>query len=392
MFDPFRKPLKDLELEDLEKLIQSNFSESLFMEYKSQMPSPQKIAKAIAGFANSYGGFLVVGADKDCGKNELPNSFPGATNMPGEPKEYVRNICRDHISPMPLYQTKYMPTGDSKGVLIVQVAESTDCPHINKDGRVYRRQSSGTDGESITEDSRTAIDYLFAKGQAGELASSRYIESKQDPKGVDKFGLTDGKLFSVESIVCPIPINELIPDLFVDRERYARLLPRSDYDFNVDVNCIYLSDSDYYGEMDTSGCVSMQHIESAMYRSELTGYRIPKKYFSVPIVLPEWIMSALRKPLITMRGLLEELKMKGINYFGKIRISVRLRKVKDKALFYQGREAYYDDFGVKVCRHDTLTVPSFDVYPEDINNNQDRIIDSIMIQVTRGFNLPFHGQ
>lgn len=86
-----------------------------------------------------------------------------------------------------------------------------------------------------------------------------------------------------------------------------------------------------------------------------------------------------------------ELKTKGIDYFGKIRIAVSLRKVKGKALFYRGRETFYDDYDVKVCRHNTLTVPSFDVYPEDINNNQDGIVERIMKQVARGFNLPFHG-
>ena len=213
------------------------------------------------------------------------------------------------------------------------------------------------------EDSRTAIDYLYAKGRAGELASNRYIEDKQDPKRVDELVL-DEKFFSVESVVCPIPINELVPDLFADRERYVWLLPAARYDFNVDVNCIYLLDSDYHEELDTRGCVTIQHIEQAMYPNELTRLRIPTRYAPIPIVLPEWIMNPLRKPLITMKGVLEELKTKGIDYFGKIRIAISLRKVKGKALFYRGRETFYDDYDVKVCRHNTLTVPSFDVYPE----------------------------
>jgi hypothetical protein len=390
MFNPFNKPLKDLTYQDLDKLIQSNFCESLFIEFKSQIPRPEKVAKAIAGFANSYGGFLIIGANKDCGKDELPSSFPGATNMPDQPKEFIRNVCRDHVSPMPLYESKYLAVGTDRGILVVHVPESTDVPHINKDGRIYRRQSSGTDGESIAEDSRTAIDYLYAKGRAGELTWNQYILGKQDPKKVDQLVL-DEKLFSVETIVCPIPINDLIPDLFADRETYTRHLPAARYDFNVDVDCVYLVGSEYYEEIDTKGCVSMQHIETSMYPNELRDYGIPARYASIPIVLPEWIMVHLRRPLITMVDVLRELTNKGIDYLGKIRIAVYLRKVKGKALFYRHYETFYDDYDIKVCRHQTLSVPVFDVYVGDVSNNRDDIIAQIMRQVARGFNLPFQG-
>jgi hypothetical protein len=288
---------------------------------------------------------------------------------------------------MPLIQVKYIPTDKDRGLLIVQVPESMDCPHINKDGRIYRRQSSGTDGESIAEDSRSAIDHLYAKGHASEAAANHYIESKQDPKRVDQLALKDN-CFSIETIICPIPINELIPDLFADNEKYAKLLHASRYDFNVDINCIYFEESDYYEEIDTKGCISIQHIESTMLPSELTGFRIPSKYASIPIVLPEWISHQLRKPLITMRKVLQELNAKSIDYFGKIRIAVILRKVKGKTLFYKD-ETFYDDYDVKVCRHETLLIPSIDLYPEDLENEDD-IKNKIMRNVTRGFNLPFY--
>jgi predicted HTH transcriptional regulator len=214
MFNPFEKSLKDVTRDDLNKLIENNFCESLFIEYKSEMPDARKIAKAIAGFANSYGGYLIIGADKNCGKEEIPDSFPGASNMSSDPKEKIRNICKTHISPMPLYQSHYITVNDAKGILIIHIPESSNCPHINKDGRVYRRQSSGTDGESIAEDSRVAIDYLYAKGMSSEAELKGYISDRQDPHNVNRLNL--GNRLSIEMIVCPIPISGLIPDLFED--------------------------------------------------------------------------------------------------------------------------------------------------------------------------------
>lgn len=387
MFNPFDKPLKDVTYDDLDKLIRNNFCESLFVEYKSEMPDPKKIAKAIAGFANSYGGFLIIGADKNCGKEELPGSFPGATNMPRDPKEYVRNICRDHISTTPLYQSNYMSVNKTSGVLIIQIPESSNCPHINKDGRVYRRQSSGTDGESIAEDSRSAIDYLYAKGQSGEAAVNGYIRDRQDPRNVDRLDL--GNRFSIEIIACPIPISDLIPDLFEDQETYLRLLPGYSYQFWVDIDRIYVEDSHRYQHIDTKGCVSMQQVMTPIDSNELQQSRRtpPAQYNGYPILQPDQISIFLRKPFLTMQKMLEVLSGKGIDYFGKIRIAVVMRKVNKKVLFYQD-QTFYDDYEVRFCRRQTLSIPTFDIYAGDLVNTND-IIERMMTKVRRGFSLPF---
>ncbi len=172
MINPFEESIKDLELEDLQKLTEKNFCESIFIEYKSGMTEPKKIAKAIAGFANSHGGYLVIGTDKDCGKDEVPKSFPGTT-MNAKPKDHIKNICRDHISPIPMYEVKYLETGESKGILVIQIEDSLDTPHINRDGKIYRRESNST--ESVSEDSRGAIDYLYQKGLSGQGIIDDYL-------------------------------------------------------------------------------------------------------------------------------------------------------------------------------------------------------------------------
>jgi predicted HTH transcriptional regulator len=62
MYDlfPVRSPLS---LQDLKNLVKTG--ESLFLEFKRTIPSPEKIAREICAFANSNGGTLIIGVDDD---------------------------------------------------------------------------------------------------------------------------------------------------------------------------------------------------------------------------------------------------------------------------------------------------------------------------------------
>jgi hypothetical protein len=385
MINPFNKSIKDLKLEDLDLLIEAKFCESMFIEYKSDWPSNEKIAKAIAGFANSHGGFLIIGTDRNCGKDELPSSFPGANGMPTQPKDAIRNICRDHISPMPIYQAKFLEVDESRGVLVIQVDESMDTPHINRDGKIYRRQSSGTD--SIPETSRDAIDSLYTKGKSGEVSSALYIHRK-----LNHFKLHDNQpgkpYFSIEIVICPLPIREIIPDLFSTKPDYRGVLPNTGYNFNVDVDSIYYLSGTYYEEIDTKGCITTQYLSDAIPAETMTGLNVDVKYKSAYLILPNWIEDPLRNSINASYNLFKNLSDNGIDHFGKIRIKMVLRNVKNKVLYYKERRTHYADFAVKFCRHDTLAIPDIDCQVVDLEK-YDVLSDRILIIIRRGFNLPF---
>jgi predicted HTH transcriptional regulator len=73
-FNPFDKLFKDVVAADLQKLL--TVTEGLFVEYKGFEPTPLKVAKSVASFANSHGGVLFLGVQAD-GKTNLALSFPG---------------------------------------------------------------------------------------------------------------------------------------------------------------------------------------------------------------------------------------------------------------------------------------------------------------------------
>ena len=99
MINFFGKPVEMLEREDLEILARNEIAEGLHMEYKSDFPN--NLAKIVASLANTFGGWIIIGADARNPYN-LPLAFPGI-DLLGSPKDRFRHICRDGINPVPLF-------------------------------------------------------------------------------------------------------------------------------------------------------------------------------------------------------------------------------------------------------------------------------------------------
>ena len=60
-FNPFNKNIHELEYGDLDVLIDNEVSEGWTLEYKQEIVKSKDIAKSIASFANSEGGWYIVG-------------------------------------------------------------------------------------------------------------------------------------------------------------------------------------------------------------------------------------------------------------------------------------------------------------------------------------------
>src|SRR2546426_12079226 len=102
MFNPFGKPLERIERADIDILVGNHVAEGQFVEYKSIFPpDASKIAKSIASFANTSGGWYIVGVHTNA-NNEADRleGFSIPTNF--KPKEHVRNTVRGNIQPVPL--------------------------------------------------------------------------------------------------------------------------------------------------------------------------------------------------------------------------------------------------------------------------------------------------
>lgn len=130
MFSPFRtangkpKTLAEVTWDDLPQL--ADLDEGFALEFKRSYNASvqKKIPKIIASFANSRGGWLVVGiADDD--KSVCPIPKPNA-----DFGQIIGELCRRHVSPIPHFDARFIcdPANPLQGVLVMQVAEGNFRP------------------------------------------------------------------------------------------------------------------------------------------------------------------------------------------------------------------------------------------------------------------------
>ena len=143
MFSPFRdksgrpKALGEVTWDDLDQLKDSD--EGFVLEFKCTYNATvrRKIPKIIASFANSRGGWLVIGISDDT-KEVTPIERPQA-----DFSQTVGELCRRHVSPAPPFDVRFLvdPANDRQGVAIIQVAEGDFPPYV-ADGVVQIREGS----------------------------------------------------------------------------------------------------------------------------------------------------------------------------------------------------------------------------------------------------------
>ena len=143
MFSPFTdeqgtpKALSDVAYADLDQL--RELEEGFALELK-QTFSPsvrRKIPKIVASFANSRGGWLVIGVS-DAEKDLCPVPRPSA-----DVSQTIGELCRRHVSPAPRFDARFLPdpTCPDQGVILVQVLEGDFPPYV-ADGVVEIREGS----------------------------------------------------------------------------------------------------------------------------------------------------------------------------------------------------------------------------------------------------------
>lgn len=183
-FDIFEKPIQEVELDDLEILEEENVAEGLYVEYKRVFPDSRDIAKSIASFANTYGGYFFIGiADEDV-TNIAQSQIGVNTNDQPQPKEDIRNIARDHLNPTPDFTTRAIQHTDNTDyvILILEVPESQKAPHVQRDGKIYVRNGEASNPiEPVTD--RWSIDRLYERRKEWQKAVDDFCSvNLQEPR------------------------------------------------------------------------------------------------------------------------------------------------------------------------------------------------------------------
>ena len=138
----FSKALSELVFADLQELVHSESVESVRLEFKRDAPSKSEMMKKISSFANTYGGWLVVGAAEAEGERGKLNSLPGVDEIPSY-KQTLVQWCFDAIGPpIDIQVSEAIPVEGlaDKYIYVIFVPESDLAPHFLNDRKgIYIR-------------------------------------------------------------------------------------------------------------------------------------------------------------------------------------------------------------------------------------------------------------
>lgn len=200
----FEKPLEELDERDLHTLMAEGVEEGILLDYKADWIDNKKLAKAVASFANTHGGHLIIGMAADKERN-APQSLPGIAFEDGI-KEKVGAICRSRISPAPVFRMNLVELSDSPGrcVLIIEVPESPQPPHY-VNGVIYVRNGESS-GPLETLRNFFLIEKLYEKRASQEERLERLISGRKVANDFDKAD------YSLSLLTCPsLPGRSPIP-------------------------------------------------------------------------------------------------------------------------------------------------------------------------------------
>jgi hypothetical protein len=136
----FTKSISQLTSNDLDELLQENAVENVRLEFKLEVPGKDETLKKLSSFANTFGGFLVIGAKADSNDGRL-DGLPGVEPQSGYKQTIVQWCFGGVTPPLNAEVSDAIPGAkDAKVWYVIYVAESDLAPHfINGRKGVYVR-------------------------------------------------------------------------------------------------------------------------------------------------------------------------------------------------------------------------------------------------------------
>jgi Putative DNA-binding domain len=139
---PFDTDWQDLTVEHIERFLATAGDEGLTWEAKGNCePHRDSIRKAVCGFANAVGGYLIIGAER----TENGWRLPGVTFRHEEPNTWLASIVANGgVTPIPRFDVKVFDREDGRRAAVVAVEPVDAAPCITASGIVYQRVSGQT--------------------------------------------------------------------------------------------------------------------------------------------------------------------------------------------------------------------------------------------------------
>lgn len=187
----FTRPTSDLTYEDIEDLTSSDEPESIMLDYKKMVSGSGRekaeLAKDICAFANSQGGYLVIGVEEQRGKPVHPPCGTERMLERQKAEEWIEQVINSNIAQRVNTDIKVIaiPKSDDLCIIVVHVPMSIRMPHMvtgERDNRYYRRIFKRHQFESLPAE-EYEVREMFEKGSRmfdivkEYLSSQGYIDS-----------------------------------------------------------------------------------------------------------------------------------------------------------------------------------------------------------------------
>lgn len=146
----FKVPGSSLTIDNVNSLITGHQEENLHLEFKSgdyfELKHREDLTKAVASFANSDGGVLILGIKEKSEKNNgyyysYAESIEGIIADATHTKESLENILTSTIWPKIDNLEIYKVEIEGKNVFILEIPKSDRAPHMASDHRYYKRHN-----------------------------------------------------------------------------------------------------------------------------------------------------------------------------------------------------------------------------------------------------------
>ena len=127
MYNPFSKPLEELEYSDIEAFCKRGVAENIYLDYKQEIKA-DKLSQSIASFANTKGGILLIGVSEDK-TTKLPSKWDGIDDS-GTLSETLNQIIAN-VTPIPTCRFQivaHKTTG--KAFVVIVTEEGASAPYF----------------------------------------------------------------------------------------------------------------------------------------------------------------------------------------------------------------------------------------------------------------------
>ncbi len=126
----FSTPISALATSDVQELLEGRAVESVRLEFKREVPVKDEMLKKLSSFANTFGGYMVVGAE--AGNDGRITGLPGVEPQ-NSYKQTIIQWCSEGAAPPLVAEVSDpipAPAGDGRVYYVISVPESELAPHF----------------------------------------------------------------------------------------------------------------------------------------------------------------------------------------------------------------------------------------------------------------------